>query len=85
MSREDVLNRVLPQTLTEKIMGYVRDLEWSEHRLSYQVVLEEMYVRQNPCESIGHIWNVLEWYSGAWDSMALVECRHCKRRVVRNS
>ncbi len=85
MSRENVLNRALPATITEKIMGYVRDLEWTEHRLSYQSVLEELYLRQNPCLVIGHIWRVLEWYPDGWAPMALVECKGCKSRVVRHA
>jgi hypothetical protein len=83
MSREAVLNRVLPAAITTKIMGYVRDLEWAEHRTSYTSVLEELGVRFDPCPTIGHIWDIVDWYPGSWESMALMECRMCKQRVVR--
>jgi hypothetical protein len=89
MSREGILNHRLPQALTEKIMGYVRDLEWAEHKPSHLSVMDELIERnkrrENPCDYIGHTFHVLEWYPGAWDSFALMECSHCKLRTVRHA
>jgi hypothetical protein len=85
LSREAVLNRVLPSAITEKIMGYVHDLEWAEHRHTYRFVLGELWERGHPCESIGHVWSIIDWYPGSWESMALMECHMCKERVVRHT